>query len=195
MDILTITAGLSSLTHQEGAIHGDDHCQQDRHRYVEGIGDPLKQGLMPLWEKRNATRPRVLPGHSSAPKAPSICSRQLPMSASKPMAYTFKVSIPLPRDDEIRGVVGPAYRPGETGNFAKMFAGTGDLHAAMLGLDKAVFQAEGVDPKARQIILRSAKVMDAPYEWRYGSCQTHLLGLASARSGWSGHGGQRTLLR
>ena len=117
------------------------------------------------------------------------------MSASKPMAYTFKVSIPLPRDDEIRGVVGPAYRPGETGNFAKMFAGTGDLHAAMLGLDKAVFQAEGVDPKARQIILRSAKVMDAPYEWRYGSCQTHLLGLASARSGWSGHGGQRTLLR
>ena len=86
--------------------------------------------------------------------------------ASKPMAYTSKVSIPLPQNDEICTVVGPAYCPGETGNFAKRFAGTADLHAAMLGLDKAVFQAEGVDPKARQIIiLRSAKIMDAPYEW------------------------------
>ena len=87
-------------------------------------------------------------------------------SANRPLAYTSKVSIPLPLDAEIRSVVGPTYHPEKTGNFAKMFAGTGDLHAAMLGLDKAVFQAEGIDPKARQIIiLRSAKVMDAPYEW------------------------------
>ncbi len=88
------------------------------------------------------------------------------MAVNKPLAYTSTVSIPLPQDDEIRRAVGPEYRPDTTGNFAKMFAGTGDLHAALLGLDKAVFHAEGVDPKARQIIiLRSAKVMNAPYEW------------------------------
>lgn len=28
---------------------------QNANAYVEGIGDPLKQGLMPLWDKRNAT--------------------------------------------------------------------------------------------------------------------------------------------
>jgi alkylhydroperoxidase family enzyme len=49
----------------------------------------------------------------------------------------------------------------------KMFAGTGDMYAAAVGLVNAVFQAEGIDPRAREIIiLRSAKILNSPYEWQ-----------------------------
>lgn len=78
-------------------------------------------------------------------------------------------------------MVGANYQPDQTGNFAKMFAGAGDLHAALLALDKAVFQAENIDPKARQvIILRSAKVMNAPYEWRENVLMARNLGFTPA---------------
>lgn len=48
-----------------------------------------------------------------------------------------------------------------------MFAGTEDMFGAAMGLVKAVFGAEGIDPKLRQmIILRAAKVLNAPFEWQ-----------------------------
>ena len=37
---------------------------------------------------------------------------------------------------------------------------------ATMGLVKAIFKAQGVDPKTREmIILRAATVLDSPYEW------------------------------
>jgi hypothetical protein len=59
----------------------------------------------------------------------------------------------LPDDDLIGRVVGDSYEPATALNVVEMFA------------VKAVFSAEGIDPKLSQIVmLRAAKVMNAPYE-------------------------------
>jgi alkylhydroperoxidase family enzyme len=82
-----------------------------------------------------------------------------------PTAYTSTVAIPLPSDQVVRQIIGKSYDPGKTLNVLKMFAGTEDMFEATIGLVKAVFQAKGVDPKIREmIILRAAKVLNAPYE-------------------------------
>ncbi len=83
------------------------------------------------------------------------------------MPYQSQIAVPLPADDHIHQVLGAGYHPETALNVVKMLAGTDDMCAATLGLVKAVFSAEGVDPKLRQvIILRAAKVLDAPYEWQ-----------------------------
>lgn len=84
-----------------------------------------------------------------------------------PNSYAYDVAIPLPDDTHIRGVLGSAYDPATALNVVKMFAGTDDMCQATLGLVRAVFAAEGIDPKLRQaIILRAATVLDVPYEWQ-----------------------------
>ena len=84
-----------------------------------------------------------------------------------PTSYHTSVRIPLPDDELVRRVIGDTYDPATALNVVKMFAGTEDMFAATVGLVKAVFSAEGIDPKLRQIIiLRAAKVLDAPYEWQ-----------------------------
>ena len=84
-----------------------------------------------------------------------------------PKPYQSQVVVPLPADDHIRQILGGSYHPDQALNVVKMFAGTDDMCSATLGLVKAVFAAEGVDPKLRQvIILRAAKVLNAPYEWQ-----------------------------
>ena len=84
-----------------------------------------------------------------------------------PTSYSSAVAIPLPDDDAIRRVIGESYDPAMALNVVKMFAGTEDMFAATVGLVKAVFSAAGIDPKLRQIIiLRAAKVLNAPYEWQ-----------------------------
>jgi alkylhydroperoxidase family enzyme len=61
-----------------------------------------------------------------------------------------------------------------------MFAGTGDLFAATIGLVKAVFQAGGIDQKAREmIILRSAKILNVPYEWQANEKMARNAGLSN----------------
>jgi alkylhydroperoxidase family enzyme len=73
--------------------------------------------------------------------------------------------IPLPSDEAIRKVVGKSYDPATALNVVKMFAGTEDMFEAVIGLVKAVFQTQGIDPKTREmIILRAAKVLNSPYE-------------------------------
>lgn len=48
-----------------------------------------------------------------------------------------------------------------------MFAGTDDMCEAAIGMVRAVFAAEGIDPRLRQaIILRAATVLNVPYEWQ-----------------------------
>ena len=84
-----------------------------------------------------------------------------------PKPYENQVAVPLPADDQIHQTLGGNYHPDTALNVVKMFAGTDDMCAATLGLVKAVFSAKDVDPKLRQvIILRAAKVLNAPYEWQ-----------------------------
>lgn len=84
-----------------------------------------------------------------------------------PTNYQSAIAIPLPDDDLIRSVIGDSYDPNSTLNVVKMFAGTQDMFSGIAGLVQAVFSAEGIDPKLRQmIILRAAKILNAPYEWQ-----------------------------
>jgi alkylhydroperoxidase family enzyme len=94
--------------------------------------------------------------------------------------YTPKVVIPLPSDEAVGRVIGESYDPASTLNVIKMFAGTEDLYEATIGLVKAIFKTEGVDPKLREmIILRAAIILDAPYEWQANSQMANNVGLSS----------------
>ena len=100
---------------------------------------------------------------------------------SGPHSYASDVAIPLPSDDEIRRTLGSDYNPETALNVVKMFAGTEDMCGATLGLVRAVFAAEGVDPRLRQaIILRAATVLDAPYEWQANVPMSRNNGLSDA---------------
>lgn len=86
---------------------------------------------------------------------------------SGPTPYTSNVAIPLPADEHIHAILGGDYDPAKALNVVKMFAGTDDMCSAALGLVRAVFAAEGIDPRLRQaIILRAATVLNVPYEWQ-----------------------------
>ncbi len=98
-----------------------------------------------------------------------------------PTSYTAKVAIPLPSDEAIRKVIGASYDPDKALNVLKMFAGTEDMFVATIGLVQAVFQARGIDPRTREmIILRAAKVLNAPYEWQANAQMAKNTGLSSA---------------
>jgi alkylhydroperoxidase/carboxymuconolactone decarboxylase family protein YurZ len=82
-----------------------------------------------------------------------------------PTAYASTVAIPLPSEQTVEQMIGKSYNPEKALNVLKMFAGTEDMFEATIGIVKAMFQAKGIDPKTRQmIILRAAKVLNAPYE-------------------------------
>jgi alkylhydroperoxidase family enzyme len=99
---------------------------------------------------------------------------------AKPAHYTSKVAIPLPPDEAVRRIMGNSYSPEKTLNVIKMFAGTEDLFSATIGLVKAIFQTQGIDPKLREmIILRAAMVLDAPYEWQANTQMAKNAGLSS----------------
>jgi alkylhydroperoxidase family enzyme len=97
-----------------------------------------------------------------------------------PAQYTSKVAIPLPSDEAIRRIIGASYSPEKTLNVLKMFAGTEDMFAATIGLVKAIFQTQGIDPKLREmIILRAATVLNAPYEWQANTQMAKNVGLSA----------------
>ena len=99
---------------------------------------------------------------------------------AKPAHYTSKVAIPLPSDETVRRIIGKSYSPEKTLNVIKMFAGTEDLFEATIGLVKAIFQTQGIDPKLREmIILRAATVLNAPYEWQANTQMAKNAGLSS----------------
>jgi alkylhydroperoxidase family enzyme len=96
-----------------------------------------------------------------------------------PAHDTPKVAIPLPSDDVIRRIMGNSYDPKKTLNVIKMFAGTEDLFDATIGLVKAIFNTQGVDPRTREmIILRAATVLDSPYEWQANTQMAKNVGLS-----------------
>ena len=98
-----------------------------------------------------------------------------------PTAYTFTVAIPLPPEQTVRQIMGKSYDPERTLNVLKMFAGTEDLFEATIGIVNAMFQAKGIDPRTREmIILRAAKVLNAPYEAQANVQMAKNAGLSSA---------------
>jgi alkylhydroperoxidase family enzyme len=98
-----------------------------------------------------------------------------------PTTYTSTVAIPLPSEETVQRMFGKSYDPGKTLNVLKMFAGTGDLCEATMGIVKAMFAAKGIDPKLREmIILRAAKVLDAPYEAQANVVMAKNAGLSAA---------------
>ena len=98
-----------------------------------------------------------------------------------PTDYATRVAIPLPPDDAIRKVIGASYDPEKTPNVLKMMAGTDDLFGATVGMVKAIFAADGIDPRLREmIVLRAAKVLNAPYEWQANSTMAANVGLQPA---------------
>ena len=100
---------------------------------------------------------------------------------SRPAPYASPIAIPLPPDDAIRRVAGASYDPATALNVIKMLAGTEDQFAATTGMVKAIFAAEGVDAKLREmIILRAAKILDVPYEWQANEKMARNLGLTDA---------------
>src|SRR5271157_1580664 len=99
---------------------------------------------------------------------------------AKPSHYASKVAIPPPPDEAVRRIMGNSYNPEKTLNVIKMFAGTEDLFEATIGLVKAIFETQGVDPKLREmIILRAASVLNAPYEWQANAQMAKNAGLSS----------------
>ncbi len=98
---------------------------------------------------------------------------------SYPLEYDSKVAIDLPSDDEVRKVIGKNYDPAKVLNIMKMLAGTGEsMYSAGVGMVKAIFQAEGISPEIREmIILRAAKILNSPYEWQANVVMAKNVGL------------------
>ena len=85
---------------------------------------------------------------------------------SKPIPYTTKIAVPLPPEEDIKHAMGEKYKP-DVLNVTKMLAGTGDCFPAVVALVKALFQADDIDAKLREIVtLRTAALLNAPYEWQ-----------------------------
>src|ERR1700693_1025597 len=98
-----------------------------------------------------------------------------------PTAYASTVAIPLPSEQIVQKIMGKSYDPERTLNVLKMFAGTDDLFEATIGIVHAMFQAKGVDPRTREmIILRAAKVLNAPYEAQANVVMAKNAGLSAA---------------
>jgi alkylhydroperoxidase family enzyme len=80
-----------------------------------------------------------------------------------PAEYTAQLTIPMPDDDEVGKVMGRDFDPAKTLNVIRMMAGTEDMYAATAGFIKALFQAQGIDARTREMImLRAAKVLNSP---------------------------------
>ena len=76
------------------------------------------------------------------------------------------VAVPLPSEEDLKRVIGISYDSAKTLNVMKMFAGTDDMYPAVIGFIKAVFEAQGVNPKLREmIVLRVATKYHVLYEW------------------------------
>jgi alkylhydroperoxidase family enzyme len=84
-----------------------------------------------------------------------------------PIQRPSQIAIPLPSDEEVARIIGEGYDPAMTLNVIKMMAGTGDMYSPAAAFIKAMFQAEGIDPRTREMImLRAARVLNSPYEWQ-----------------------------
>jgi alkylhydroperoxidase family enzyme len=80
--------------------------------------------------------------------------------------YSEQVRLPLPTDDELSEESKKLLKAANDPNVLRMFAGTEEMFVPTVGFIKAMFGAEGIDPKTRElIVLRCAKKLRCPYEW------------------------------
>jgi alkylhydroperoxidase family enzyme len=97
---------------------------------------------------------------------------------SLPSPDSSLVRVPLPSEEDLKRVIGISYDSDKTLNVMKMFAGTDDMYPAVLGFIKAVFEAQGVNPKLREmIVLRVATKYHVLYEWQAQSTLARNVGL------------------
>jgi alkylhydroperoxidase family enzyme len=84
-----------------------------------------------------------------------------------PKEYRTHATLPLPTDAEIGLELVKDLQQSHNLNVSRMLAGTADMYPGAKALVQAVFQAKDVDPRLRElIILRSAYLLDCPYEWQ-----------------------------
>ncbi len=89
------------------------------------------------------------------------------MPPTKDPNQRWKVSVPLPRDEDLPADLVRELSQNPPLNVARMFAGTLDMAPGVMALVRAVFYAENVDVRLRQlIILRVAQLLDCAYEWQ-----------------------------
>ncbi|MGO9334913.1 MAG: carboxymuconolactone decarboxylase family protein [Acidimicrobiales bacterium] len=79
----------------------------------------------------------------------------------------WRVAVPLPKDEDLPADIVHELSQNPPLNVTRMFAGTLDMAPGVMALIHAVFYAEGIDPRLRQIIiLRVAQLLDCTYEWQ-----------------------------
>jgi alkylhydroperoxidase family enzyme len=84
-----------------------------------------------------------------------------------PNGYRSHATLPLPTDAQIGPELVKELQQSHNLNVSRMLAGTADMYPGAKALVQAVFQAKDVDPRLRElIILRSAYLLDCPYEWQ-----------------------------
>ena len=84
-----------------------------------------------------------------------------------PERYSTNIALPLPTDKEIGPDMVKELQQSHDLNVARMLAGTADMFSGAKALVQAVFQAKDIDPRLRElIILRSAYLLNCPYEWQ-----------------------------
>jgi alkylhydroperoxidase family enzyme len=89
------------------------------------------------------------------------------------------VTVPLPSEEELTRVIGESYDSDKTLNVMKIFAGTNDMYPAVVEMIKALFEAQGVSPKLREmIVLRVATKYHVLYEWQAQSMLARNVGLS-----------------
>lgn len=99
---------------------------------------------------------------------------------SQPTPYATKVAIPLPAEDDVKKAMGDKYQP-DVLNVTKMLTGTGDCFHPVVALVKALFQADDIDSRLREVVtLRAAALLNAPYEWQQNSKMALNTGLTQA---------------
>ena len=96
-----------------------------------------------------------------------------------PPGRDLRVAVPLLQ--ELLPDVEELFRQLPPLNVTRMFANTGDMAEAALGFVRAMFTAEGIDPRLREIlILRAAWILNVPYEWEANVPMARNVGVTDA---------------
>lgn len=100
------------------------------------------------------------------------------------------VTIPLPTDAELPLGIAADFAKAPPINAIRMLTLTGDMFAGLQGVITAVFKAQGVESKLREIIiLRAAHVLNVPYAWQVGSILSQNAGVTDAERAALGQDG------
>ncbi len=105
------------------------------------------------------------------------------MSTTTPMpaGRNHEVAVPLPADADLPAELAERLKALPPLNVTRMFAATEDMCDGVLALVQAVFTAQGVDPRLREIIvLRTAHLLNVPYEWQANVPMARNVGVTDA---------------